>query len=79
MDEATSHLDSKTESVIQKNMNSLLGEKTVILIAHRLSTLKDTDRIIVLSSGKITEQGSFQELINKKGKFYELYALQRNK
>jgi ABC-type multidrug transport system fused ATPase/permease subunit len=79
LDEATSHLDSKTEANIQKNLKSLLHDKTVIIIAHRLSTLKDVDRIVVVDNGKIIESGTFDSLISKKGKFYELYKLQKGK
>jgi len=79
LDEATSHLDSKTESAIQNNLKSLLEDKTVIIIAHRLSTLKDVDRIIVLDNGKVIEEGSFDKLLRDKGKFYELYKLQRSR
>jgi ABC-type multidrug transport system fused ATPase/permease subunit len=77
MDEATSHLDSKTESMIQKNMKSLLQDKTVLTIAHRLSTLREMDRIIFIDEGKVVEIGSFEALIRKKGKFYELWNKQK--
>ncbi len=75
-DEATSHLDSKTESIIQENLEKELKDKTMVFIAHRLSTLKNVDRIIVLEGGRIIEEGSFNELIAKKGLFYQTYKLQ---
>lgn len=79
LDEATSHLDSKTEDLIQKSLEKELKDKTLLIIAHRLSTLKNVDRIIVMSKGRIVEEGTFEELIKKKSKFWELYQLQRNK
>ncbi len=75
-DEATSHLDSKTESLIQASIKKRLKDKTLILIAHRLSTLRDLDKIIVLEEGSVAETGNFAELIKKKGIFYKLYHLQ---
>lgn len=77
MDEATSHLDSKIEAVIQKNMKTFLSNKTVLIIAHRLSTLREVDSIILIERGKVAEQGSFDALINKKGRFYALWNQQR--
>lgn len=79
LDEATSSLDSKTESLIQQNLEKNLTNKTLLIIAHRLSTLKNVDRIIVMDKGKIVETGTFKELIKNKGKFHQLYQLQRNK
>lgn len=78
MDEATSNLDSKTESALQNNMKSLLSDKTLLVIAHRLSTLKEVDSIIVLKDGRISERGNFDALIKKKGQFYDLWNRQRN-
>lgn len=77
LDEATSHLDSKTEFHIQEHLEKNLKEKTLIVIAHRFSTLKNVDRIIVMEHGKIIEEGKYKDLIRKRGKFYELYRLQR--
>lgn len=79
LDEATSSLDSETESQIQESINSMLEMQniTVIAIAHRLSTIKHLDRIVVIESGKILEEGKFLELINKEnGKFKELWSHQ---
>ncbi len=78
LDEATSSLDSESEKKVADAINNLLGKKTVIAIAHRLSTLKEMDRIIYLQKGKIVEQGTFEELAKKKnGKFAKLWKLQQ--
>jgi len=76
LDEATSALDSKTENVIQKALGNLMKGKTTLVVAHRLSTLKKMDRILVLHRGKIIEEGTHQELLEKKGKYAELWAHQ---
>ena len=74
MDEATSSIDYKTETLIQKSLEKSLKNSTVITIAHRIKTIINYDRIIVLQSGELIEQGSPRQLINsKKGTFYELY------
>ena len=79
LDEATSALDSDSELAIEKALENIMKNKTVISIAHRLSTLKNMDRIIVLDKGKIIEEGSQKELLkNKDGTFYHLYTLQTN-
>lgn len=77
LDEATSALDSESEQAIEKALKNIMKDKTVIAVAHRLSTLKNMDRIIVLDKGKITEQGTQKELLkNKSGIFHRLYKLQ---
>ncbi len=77
LDEATSALDSESELAIEKALKELMKNKTVIAIAHRLSTLKNMDRIIVLEKGKIKEDGTPKDLLkNKSGTFYHLYRLQ---
>jgi subfamily B ATP-binding cassette protein MsbA len=77
LDEATSALDSDSELAIEKALSNIMKNKTVIAIAHRLSTLKNMDRIIVLDNGSIIEQGTIKELLkNKDGTFYHLYKLQ---
>ena len=77
LDEATSALDSDSELAIEKALSNIMKNKTVIAIAHRLSTLKNMDRIIVLDNGKIIEEGTIKELLkNKDGTFYHLYKLQ---
>jgi ABC-type multidrug transport system fused ATPase/permease subunit len=78
-DEATSALDSKTEGLIQRAINQKLKNKTLLLIAHRLSTLKEADTIVVLEKGKIIESGTFEELFKLKGRFYQLYKAQSKK
>lgn len=77
LDEATSHLDSKTEQVIQNNLERQLKDKTLLIIAHRLSTLRNVDKIIVMDSGNIVEEGKFEDLVKKRGTFYNLYRIQK--
>ena len=72
LDEATSALDSKTEKIIHNNLLEFYKNKTVLIIAHRLSTVKNADNIIVLDSGKVVETGNHKELIEKKGAYYDL-------
>jgi ATP-binding cassette subfamily B protein len=76
-DESTSSLDSKTEEKILTNIENLLSKKTILWVAHRLSTLRFTDRIVVFDQGKIVETGSFKELINLQGYFYQLWQIQK--
>lgn len=76
LDEATSALDSESEIYIQKALKDLMKKKTVIAIAHRLSTLKEMDKIVVLDKGKIVEEGTQKELLSAKGVFYNLYKMQ---
>ena len=77
LDEATSALDSESEDYIQKAMKKLMKGKTVIAIAHRLSTLKEMDRIIVLDKGKIIEQGKIEDLLKSGGQFQHLWEIQQ--
>lgn len=77
-DEATSALDSTSEEHIQQSLSKLMEDKTVIAIAHRLSTLREMDRILVLEDGKIVEEGSHLSLLRKKGVYYNLYNMQAN-
>ena len=79
LDEATSALDSESEFYIQKAIENMLKDKTVIAVAHRLSTLKNMDRIIVMEKGKIVEDGKLDELLKKKGKFWQYWKLQKLK
>ncbi len=74
LDEATSSIDTRTEAVVQRGMDSLMQDRTVLVIAHRLSTVQNAKAIIVLELGEIIERGSHQELIEKKGKYYQLYT-----
>ena len=76
LDEATSNVDTRTEILIQKAMDDLMKGKTCFVIAHRLSTIVDSDKILVLDHGHIVEQGTHQELLNRKGFYYRLYKSQ---
>jgi ATP-binding cassette subfamily B protein len=73
-DEATSHLDTATERAIQENLRSTLAGKTVLLVAHRLNTIKDADLIYVLHKGQIVEQGTHRELMGRSGRYAALYS-----
>ncbi|QFR39274.1 ABC transporter ATP-binding protein [Candidatus Gracilibacteria bacterium 28_42_T64] len=75
LDEATSALDNKTEKLIQKALDTLMKGRTSIIIAHRLSTIKHVDRIFVLEKGEIVESGSYDDLMEKEGKFYDLASV----
>lgn len=74
LDEATSSIDTRTEALIEKGMDSLMEGRTVFVIAHRLSTVRNSQAIMVLEHGKIIERGSHDELISQKGKYYQLYT-----
>jgi len=74
LDEATSSIDTRTERIVQKGMDSMMQGRTTFVIAHRLSTVRNSDRIIVLERGRIIEQGSHQQLLDQKGKYYQLYT-----
>jgi len=74
LDEATSSIDSRTEKLVQEGMDAIMKGRTVFVIAHRLSTIKNADVIMVIDQGKIIERGSHDELLAKKGKYYQLYT-----
>ena len=74
LDEATSSIDTRTEAIVQDGMDKLMEGRTVFVIAHRLSTIKNSDVIMVLDQGRIIERGNHDDLIDKKGKYYQLYT-----
>ena len=76
LDEATSSIDTRTELKISSSFNKLMKGKTSFIVAHRLSTIKEADIILVLKDGNIIEKGNHQELIKKKGFYYKLYNSQ---
>jgi len=77
LDEPTSALDAKSERSVQDGIKLLISGRTTVIIAHRFSTVKNVDKIVVLDKGKIIEVGNHEELMKKKGKYYELYSLQK--
>ena len=79
LDEATANIDTETELLIQDSLEKMRSVGTMLIVAHRLSTIQHADNIIVLSHGKILEQGSHQELLAKHGRYYQLYTLQYHK
>ena len=76
LDEATSSLDTESESLIQKSLSELVKDRTTIVIAHRLSTIKKADQILVIEAGKIAERGTHNDLIDAKGRYFDLYTYQ---
>ncbi len=76
LDEATSNLDTESESMIQQSLSELIKDRTTFVIAHRLSTIRQADQILVIENGHIAERGTHDELIEKKGRYYELFTYQ---
>ena len=74
LDEATSSIDTRTEAIVQRGMDALMHGRTVFVIAHRLSTVQNSDVIMVLDHGRIIERGSHDKLIEEKGTYYRLYT-----
>ena len=74
LDEATSSIDTRTEKLVQDGMDALMTGRTTFVIAHRLSTVRNADCIMVMEQGRIIERGTHDELIEKKGKYYQLYT-----
>ncbi len=79
LDEATANIDTETELLIQDSLEKMKNIGTMLIVAHRLSTIQHSDNIILLSHGEIIEQGNHQELLKQKGRYYQLYTLQYNK
>lgn len=79
LDEATANIDTETELLIQDSLEKMKNIGTMLIVAHRLSTIQHADNIILLSHGRIVEQGNHQQLLSQKGKYYDLYTLQYNK
>ena len=79
LDEATANIDTETEILIQDSLEKMRNIGTMLIVAHRLSTIQHADNIILLSHGEIIEQGNHQELLHQKGRYYQLYTLQYNK
>ncbi|MEE0969685.1 MAG: ABC transporter ATP-binding protein [Clostridia bacterium] len=79
LDEATANIDTETEVLIQDSLEKLMNIGTLLMVAHRLSTIRNADNIIFLSHGKIVEEGSHEELLEKKGRYYGLYMLQSDR
>ncbi len=79
LDEATSNLDSESEGLIQDALRNIFKNRTTLVIAHRLSTIMDADNIIVIEKGKVMEQGTHSELLEKKGRYHEMYSKQMEK
>ena len=74
LDEATSSIDTRTESIVQRGMDNLMKGRTVFVIAHRLSTIQNSDVIMVMENGRIIERGDHNRLMEEKGKYYQLYT-----
>ena len=74
LDEATSSIDTRTEAIVSRGMDSLMKGRTVFVIAHRLSTIMNSDVIMVLDHGRIIERGNHEQLIAEKGTYYSLYT-----
>ena len=74
LDEAASSIDTRTEALVQQGMDALMAGRTTFVIAHRLSTVRNADCIMVMEQGRIIERGAHDELIAQKGRYYQLYT-----
>ncbi len=74
LDEATSSIDTRTEKLISKGMDALMRDRTVFVIAHRLSTVRDANCIAVIEKGRIMEKGDHTDLLRQRGRYYQLYT-----
>jgi len=79
LDEATSSLDSESEALIQEALKTILKDRTTLVIAHRLSTVMDADKIVVIENGVIVEEGPHEELLQRRGKYYDMFTKQMEK
>lgn len=79
LDEATANIDTETEKIIQDSLEKVINENTMLMVAHRLSTIQHANNILVFDHGRIIEQGNHQELLKQKGRYYQLYMLQYQK
>jgi ATP-binding cassette subfamily B protein len=79
LDEATANIDTETELLIQDSLEKMKNIGTMLMVAHRLSTIRSADQIIVLSHGEIVEKGTHEELLEKQGRYHHLYTLQYQK
>ena len=77
LDESTASIDAESESQFQQALSKLIKDKTVVVIAHRLRTVEKADKIVVLDSGRLMEEGNCEELIAKKGLFYHMWDIQK--
>ena len=79
LDEATANIDTETELLIQDSLEKMMNIGTMLMVAHRLSTIQHADKIIVLSHGRIIEEGNHMELLEKRGRYWGLYSMQFEK
>ena len=79
LDEATANIDTETEILIQDSLNKMMNIGTMLIVAHRLSTIQHADNIIVMAHGRIVEQGNHSELLEQRGRYYHLYQLQQDR
>ena len=76
LDEATANIDSESEEIIQKSLKKIMAKQSMIIVAHRLSTIQHSDKIIVLHKGEIVEMGNHQQLLKNESLYYNLYMIQ---